>query len=531
ATTIAGEVASTMNMAYPGALALAVFPTETGSALRLADEVAPETLAAKAAEAESYLDGTAATCLPPVFLRPAKQVDETCYEFDQEMIVGKQNSLYGTADGKSKVTGSTEACLVSFARAQIKEIENLIDMGLGLQQGMICQAVKDDVDVAAAETEEGVDLKETLDDAMDSSTDARKPEITVSEATMSKEVDADGKDIFKVSIVISMKNEKGTFAQKYSLSHAPDSDDNTAYHGVMTLTRATTAAALQNPGPAPSQSSKTHIISVTYNKTTEDSKNVINAELRSARFHADLATLATGDDGVVNYNVNADFTVASTDTNYGKYKNPTTSQYFQQVNDAVDGMLFVGYSMNVDDNTGKFEYWQNPGGNYTEAARGMVFAIEKDDAGLHGCGMSGAVLGTTNPMADSVSIRRSIKESISLSPNGFFHPFFASGKDAGGTPKVYYKDVNNNNVKETTEAYWTVPSLTDATKASTWANSQHGNLVSRQCVRQDATTGEYRIDTTKITEAAGFDLFNPTSSPDFVIAKPERPPVPPAPAK
>ncbi len=140
ATTLEEAIESTLASAYPGSLALSVFPEQSGSGLRLADEeVAPETLKEKAAEAEKYLTGKAENCLPPVFLRQLKEQTETCYDFDQEMIVGtRQSQSYGTADGKSKLTGSTEACLVSFARTQIKEVENLIDMGMGLQQGMIC---------------------------------------------------------------------------------------------------------------------------------------------------------------------------------------------------------------------------------------------------------------------------------------------------------------------------------------------------------------------------------------------------------
>ena len=503
--TDAAQVQTTLAQAYPGNLALSVFPTDTTATTNLladADE-APESLKKKAAEAEGYIKGTADHCLPPVFLRPEKALEESCYEFDQEMIAGtKDGHTNGTSDGKSKMTGSTEACLVSFARAKIKEIEGYIDQGLGLQQGMICQAVKDKVDVAPATTETGLDLKNTLSEASDSTSDSRKPTLTVNEAKMSK--DSDG--VYRVSISVSMTKNSKTVSQTYKLSHVPDNEDNTAYHGVMSITR-------NEPQNAGNQTQGKRYISVSYTKETVDSVSRLRTELRSARMATSLDASAFNADGTLNYN-------AGTDAN-GSYTG------FAQANDAVSSMLFVGFDLNTDDDTGSFEYWQNPGGNYDEAARGMVFKLDKNatTGRLEGCGMSGAALGAT--LQDSQSIRKSIKSGTRLSPTGSYHPFFNTDQSGSCTSLSCSRTVNDQSGNYT--ATWSIPSFSvtaNQTAGQDWAKKQHSNFVTRQCVAQSAA-GVYEIDTAKTADTAGFELFNPITDTTRVIAKPDRPKGPP----
>jgi hypothetical protein len=508
--TGAGEVQTTLAQAYPGNLALSVFPTDTTSTAQLladADAVAPESLKKKAAEAEGYIKGTAEKCLPPIFLRPDKSLEETCYEFDQEMLSGTKDSrANGTLDGKSKLAGSTEACLVSFARAKIKEIEGYIDQGLGLQQGMICQAVKDKVDVAPATTEAGLDLKNTLSEATESTSDARKPAITVDEAKMSK--DADG--VYRVSISVSMTKNGKTISQTYKLSHVPDNSDNSAYHGVMSITRNEPS----NPG---NQTQGKRYISVSYTKETVDSVSRLKTELRSARMDTSLDASAFNDDGTLNYNAGADAS--------GNYTG------FTEANKAVSSMVFVGFDLNSEDDTGNFEYWQNPGANYSEPARGMVFKLDKNASTgrLEGCGMSGAALGAQRQ--DSMSIRKAIKTGTRLDPTGSFHPFFHI--DAGGSCTGSDCTRTVNDPSGTYTATWKVPPFIvpdNVTAAADWAKKQQSFYVTRQCVAQ-TSAGVYEIDSVKTPDAAGYELFNPTSRTELVIAKPDRPTGPPAGSK
>ena len=501
----AAKVQELLSQAYPGSLAISVFPTDTTSAKLAvgdADAPAPESLKAKAAEAQEYLAGKANSCLPAVFLRPTKDLEEGCYEFDQDMIDGtKDGHKHGTANGKSTISGSSEACLVSFARSKIKEISGIIDQGLGLQQGMICQAVKDQVDVAAAQTEAGIDLKNTLGTAAGNNTDPRKPTFEVSEATIAK--DADG--VYRVTISVTMTKDGKSTSQTYKLNHVPDSTDNSTYHGVMSITRNDP----QNPG---NTTVGKRYISVSYTRSLVDSVSHLKTELRSARMATSLDSLAFNADGTLNFNAG---TAAD-----GSYTG------FSQANDAVSGMLFVGFDLNADNDTGTFEYWQNPGGNYNEAARGMVFKLEQNatTGRLEGCGMSGAAMGAT--MDQSLSIRKSIKAGSSLGVTGSYHPFFNTATDQNGSGSCTSSGCTRTG---NPSASWNLPAFSVAanvTAAAVWAKDQHSNYVSRQCVGQSAA-GVYEIDVNKIADTAGYELFKPTDRSDLVIAKPERPVGPP----
>lgn len=507
-STIA-EIASSLNVSYPGSLSISVFPTDTTTkSLRLDDaEAAPESLKAKEEEAESYLNGTAENCLPPSLLRPEKKIEEGCYEFDQEMIYGAKDShQHGTRNGKSTLTGSSEACLVSFSRAQVKAIESIIDQGLGLQQAMICQAAKDGVDAAAASTEDGIDLSTSLGEAADTSTDTRKPTLKVTEAKMSK--DADG--VYRVSIKASMTKDGKTNSQTYTLAHVPDDTENTTYHGVMSITREEPA----NPGnPVVGN----RYISVSYSRTSTDGVNSLKTELRAARLATSLESQAFNADGTFNYNAGAD--------SNGAYTGITDPSK------AISQIVLVGFDLNTDDNTGTFEYWQNPGSNYGEAARGMIFKLEKnaDTGRLEGCGMSGAALGSDLANSSWMSIRKSMKTGTALSITGSYHPFFnlqGGGSCTGSAPESCTKTVT---MPANITSSWEVPQFSVAgntTAAATWAKNDITAFVTRQCINQN-TDGVYEIDTTEIADTAGYVLFNPTNTTSFVISRPDRPKDPP----
>ncbi|MCX6131519.1 MAG: hypothetical protein NTX25_20965, partial [Proteobacteria bacterium] len=461
-------------------------------------------------------------CLPPIFLRPAKELTETCYEFDQDMIAGtKDGHTNGTPNGLSTLKDSTEACLASFARAQVKEIENIIDQGLGLQQGMICQAVKDKVDVADAATETGVDLAESLTEAADKTTDTRKPKMTVTEATMNK----DSEGVYRVSIAVSLLKDGKTISQTYKLSHIPDDADNSSYHGVMSVTRDDVDA--KGPGAAIGK----RFISLTYARKTTDSVTRLATELRSSRFAPSLAAKAFNDDGTLNYNAgsidaNGDFTVI---TDPGK---------------AVSDQLLVAFDLNVDDDSGTFEYWKNPGSNYTEPSRGFVFKLNKNASTgrLEGCGMSGAAAGS-DPSDNTgwMSIRKAYKTDTALTATGSYHPFFNTEPDR--VSHVATSSCTENTCTGTAQAgpgksitvSWTIPSFSVAENESIvdqklWATKQGTNLVSRQCVVQNVS-GVYEIDKTLITDKAGYMLFNPTKTTSFKIGRPDKPKDLPPPPK
>jgi hypothetical protein len=514
----AQQVLSTLTAAYPGSLAISVFPTSTGASLLLADpDAPPETIQGKEKESEAFLKGKAANCLPPIFLRPAKSVEEACYEFDQDMIAGtKDGRKRGTPDGKSTIVGSREACLASFARAQVKEIEQIIDQGLGLQQGMICQAIKDEVDVANATNDTGVDLAASLTEAANKTSDPRKPKLTVTEAKMKK----DSEGVYRVSISVSLTKDGQTISQSYKLAHVPDAVDNSVYHGVMSIIRDDVAAK----GPANAVGKQ--FLSLTYRRAKVDSATRLSAELRSSRFDPSVAAKAFNADGTLDYNAGAD--------DNGSFGGMEAGR-------AIAQQLFVGFNQNVADNTGTFEYWRNPGSNYTEPARGMLFKLDKNPTTgrLEGCGMSGAANGDDpSNNAGWMSIRKSIKTGVSLSVTGSYHPFFNVGQGRSCTDNDCSGTAGGAGGSQPFTVSWKKPTFTtcDAQdRCNEWAELQGTPLVTRQCVAQNAE-GAYEIDTGegKIREAAGYVLFNPTKSTGFKIDRPDRPkdlPPPPPPAR
>ena len=106
ASTVTTETA--LATAYPGGLAISVFPNESGSGLYLQDEKSGDdgegtkTLAEKKEEADALISGEADSCLPNIFQTERVGQTVTCYEFDQEMIYGTMHQTLGTRDGTAE---------------------------------------------------------------------------------------------------------------------------------------------------------------------------------------------------------------------------------------------------------------------------------------------------------------------------------------------------------------------------------------------------------------------------------------------
>ena len=124
--------------AYPGGLAIAVFPQT--QLIELTNNASSRSLKKKKEEQEQILSGKG-SCLGLVFSQQQPEHSEpvSCYEFDQEMMYGQNYSgnFYGTLDGTDS---NGEACLVAFARNQVEVVEQMVDRSLGLMQAMLCQA-------------------------------------------------------------------------------------------------------------------------------------------------------------------------------------------------------------------------------------------------------------------------------------------------------------------------------------------------------------------------------------------------------
>jgi hypothetical protein len=489
--------------AYPTSLAISAFPTTSTS---LAD-TDPENMSpdAKKSEQEKLLKGEGSSCVPKIMDQSDKDATtETCYEFDQDMIYGTNQSgkTFGTRDGKNS---SGEACLVAFARAQVKRIVGQVDRSLGMAQMALCQRKKDG-ETALPAVDQEIDLAPFLKKVM--------PKGTVTAAKLKRLSDAsDGAKVFKMSFDVSRPDG---IPMVISIVHSPKSDDNTSYTGYMA-----TQVVESDATKKLAETGKTRVISVLYDRSSDKMKYT----LRSANVATALVAKAFGTDGQVDYNLGDTTTftgtAASSNMSYGAYTG------YAQANDAISAMTTVSFEGNPTTNEGTFGYWQNPGGNYYERARGMLASMTYDATAktLSGCAVSGAA-GTST---DGISIRRSVKETKTMEPAGAYHPFFNTQQSGGtcGTPSTTASS-------DTTGSYYFCPSQTTtkwyvpkdlSTNGTTFVTEQQPALFTRQCFKQN-TSGVYEIDATKTTPSAGFELIATTDT-----AKKISPPAAPEPGK
>ncbi|MCX6118249.1 MAG: hypothetical protein NT027_11960 [Proteobacteria bacterium] len=472
-------------LAYPTSLAITAFPQNTGTTLADTDP-SGGTAKAKNAEQEKILKGEGDSCVPKVMDQKDKAPDEnTCYEFDQDMVYGtmRDAKYYGTMDGKDS---AKEACLVGFARSRVKDVVGHVDRSLGLAQMALCK-LKKDGKAAVPEVGAEVDMKEALAAVLAKS--------TVTTAKMKRLADAsDGAKVFTMSF--DLVRPDGT-PMVVNIVHSPKNAENTSYTGVINakITRSDAGKLTADTKPT--------FISVVYDRS--DTK--MKYSLRKGQFATALADKAIGTDGQIDFNAGT-----AADYSYTGYT---------QANDAVSGMMTVAFEGNPTTNAGTFAYWQNPGGNYPERARGMLASMEYDAAAgtLSGCAVSGAA-GTSS---DGLSIRKAIVTGKTLEPNGSYHPFFntEAGTCSGATTST---DATGTlyTCSATVKWYAAKGSMTGATD---FVTKQMPAYHTRQCFKQ-ASTGLYEIDTAKTTESAGYELVSATTTDTAKKVTPPSPPVP-----
>jgi hypothetical protein len=473
--------------AYPSGLAISVYPQTNSTALNL-DDNKEQSVKAKNEEAGKRLRGEG-ECFPPALVKPAPMDgNETCYEFDSEMIVVNNASgqvyLSGTSDGKSKITGSSEACMVSFTRGKVKQLSAMVDRTLGMVQMMICQAKKSGTTLLPAADGESIDFKAIMDAAATAAgKDPSKMPVSAAKMTRSGTK-------YVTEIEMKMPSIPGGAAgandpkEKIILTHNPGSDEAT-YTGTIVIRRDKDFGA-QN-------ADKERILTINY----ERSGDSVKYKLLTASLNTKISANAVVD-GKLDLNV-------STNAN-GKYVDPTNGNAeFAQQNDAASGIMMIGYNMNPNTGAGNFAYWVNPGARFDEKPRGFVSSVTADaTTGLmSGCASSGAF--------SQGSIRMSIKNSLEIKPDGSHHPFAC---DTSCTlTNGYYASIRSG-----MNIHMYVPAVQVASVGETWTKKQNtgGNspdpgLVARQCFTQ-GSDGVYTIDATKTPDTAGFGLFTHSDS-------------------
>ncbi len=462
--------ANALATAYPGTLALSVFPDGQAS-LRLAADASEGTYSEKLATADKRLRGEG-SCFAAgeIAEHQAPTAKVTCYEFDSDMnpstFADRPNQSWGTKDGTD---GDGQACMVTFAKSEVDDISHKVDRALAMVQGLICAGKKDaeknGTEVAKPEPDQAaIDLSEQINDSLP----ADAP-ISFTTAEMSAVTNDDDTITYITEIAILNPFGKTDYV---TLRHTPAATEGGDESGVLTFEREPLGS--KAPGYMPNDPNvadkKYDIMSINYQKSTDDAgKENVTAELTRAMVNEKYDPL--DDDGFINFDVIPK----------------------EATNADIHAIKYVAFDMDPATGAGTLSYWMNPGGFEGESARGFLFSMEADDEGLiKGCGISGAT--------QNVSIRKAASDlTVSLAPVRFWHP--RGGQNTSPDKDARY--VGNE-----------------------------GNLITEQCFSQDATTGKYKIDTAETASTRGYDVIAGSASdvrPPDRPPEPKLPPLPPPP--
>jgi hypothetical protein len=387
---------------------------------------------------------------------------------------------------------------------------NLVEQTKGLVEAAICQTVKDNPSVELPGIGEELDFKPALQKALG--------EIakTISVAGMKRLDDVDDRAVYSTQITIV--DAEGN-SRKIGLTHSPAADGtNSTFNGKMTLERDGDVGGIQLPGENQQQGTKKRLLSVQYARLKVEDEYRVRYELRTAQMIEFVAKNAFVD-GVLDLN-------ASTNAD-GKYIDANKKPYDH--NGGAQSIKYITFDVNPDTNVGSFSYWKNPGQNYTENTRGMVFDLKIDDAGkFRGCANSGSA----GDAGNGLSIRKALKEGNDIKPIGSYHPFFSTenlqnctldtpvdgSSDSGG---IYYqKKCTSPGGGGEQISKWYRPKVLNTNLAAEFAKKQHSNIFTRQCYVQQED-GKYAVDTDEIKDDAGYELIKATDTTKVVGPPPQ----------
>lgn len=412
--------------------------------------------------AHDRLTGAASDCFDPSILaalqRDSNQAD-ACFGFDYGIVsgtalgsvdVGQINPALNGKQGEPvsairdalvaipgrQPDAGEEACMVKIGRQSVDGAASRVEGALRLFEGMLCQAKKDKVLSELPAGEASVDMKAAF---------ANFSAGTVSEASLARLADRDGRAVYRSRVVATFGQAKPL---QVTLIHSPGKDDNLEYDGVLYTE---TEGNLSNGDAASVVSSISYTRS---GKTQADQR--LKMELRTVSLNKSITADVIGNDGKVDYNAGADAS--------GSFGPGMANKY-------IEGARYFAFDVNPSTYAGAISVWNNPGGDYSESARGFLFeSAQNADGTLSGCAYAGAYR--------EGSIRMAIKEGKTLEPTGCFTPLL---RTAACNP--------TDNV---------------------------GTKIWKQCFVQQGT-GYYVVDAAKTASADGFD------SVDLQVGKPTLP--------
>jgi hypothetical protein len=477
-------------IAYPEGLAVAVVPdvvpadvpselpqragtVALTTSLALQDAGSPQgaALVDKVVAAGERLAGEGECFDPQLFQSPPGALPN-CYDPDKDLNFHKDGSNPPQSVPRPTVTGTGEACMVGYARSKMLGTIEIVDRSTGLLVAMLCQAKKSGLADAFPAVGAKLNLKEQVSTAL-----AGVSNVTVVSASVERLADATANMLFASEITIEQDLGGGNVRREsINLLHAPSlTSANESHHGRLWVQ----TGARNDPTAA--------FIQINYQRSGTAADPLLNFELVKADFAADTGTDTPNDakvgtpfdaNGVLDLNHGADFTKPTNDPLYGHWDGDTTSG--NGLNNTMVGSVYIAFAMNPLTSAGKLMYWQNFGGNYQEAARGMVFNLaEASDRRLKGCSVSGAAL--SDSPGGHWSIRNAQKSGsfAGLTPTGYYHP---QGTDV-------------------------LPAENRATDPDCLEGlCQFAPFAYRQCFVQ-GTDGKYDLDEDNMTSADGYDIL------------------------
>jgi len=383
-------------------------------------------------------------CFNPAQFKPMKpKTPITCYQFDNDMnpfVQADGSKKSGTTTGKVSATNA-EACMVAFARAEVEDSVQQVDRALAMVSGMICQAKKDGKDSQMPAEGESLDLTASFDKG--------GAGLTGSTAKITRLADVGGNPVYRSDITTTAPDGKSF---EVHLVHSPGANDSSS--GTLSILRpgdsGMGAKDAGQGGGANGDSNKNALLSINYSREQDDAgKKRMRFEVRRA---AIVKTVTPFDaNGLVNLTAVAD----------------------NAQNAELGAVRYLAFDIDPDSNAGNLSYWQNPGGNFTEPARGFLFNITAGtDGSLSGCGVSGAT--------GDISIRKYLKDPVTaneLKPVKWYHPF------------------RNDNTSADKDSRYTNPNN---------ANDNQGPAITKQCFKQNAASGVYEITT---TDPKGYEVI------------------------
>ncbi len=507
--------------AFPGSLAISVFPKSDAASLRLAKNEQPvveladegfnpngKSLKAKIADQNALLAGTAASCLPAALAENANVVVETCYDFDQDMLYGTKDiaetpiKWLGTKNGKNS---AGEACLVAFTRAQAATVNTLLDQTLGLGMAALCQYKKDHPKAILPAFNAPFDLRDSLSSILGSGG-------SVSHASLERLADKDAFPVYAISMEVALTDG---FKRTIAVTHSPRSGTNSEFTGTINSLIEGIPALFGSDNGVGEQ--KYQVFSITYARTIDASASLpiptLSAELRSAQVAASVAASAITSAGVLDFNAGSNVASATfEDEGYGAYTN------YSKASEAMENITLFSFSLNPDTNEGRLAYWKNSGGDYYENARGFTIALGATSAAGDETGCVGSGSASTD-LNKGISIRRFLNKkeaanNLALAPVAFWHPLMstpdAMSDDSDGTFKI--KVLPSGKV-----AKWYIPQGSNSTFNNYYSSAESGPLTAQQCFALSATASSYAVDSSKTPDPSGFSASD--ASGDSNLAK------------